>query len=384
MTITTDIQSRPRVTDWTELARTVGTELAAGVAERDRSGAVARDGFARLRETGATAALVPVELGGGGATYAEAGAMLRELARHDSATAVTLAMHTHVVAQQVWRHRHGLDARAPLGKVAAGAILVTSGASDWVGSSGRAHAVAGGFRVSARKSPVSGCEVGDILVTSIRWDEAPDGPQVLHCSVPCTADGVRIDPTWDTLGLRATGSHTVVLDDVFVPDAAVALTRPADVWHPVWNMVLGAAMPLIMATYLGIGDAAVALARDAARGDGAPTLQLLGEMSNSFLTACDAVDAMFVESDDLRFDNTDEHASRVLSRKTVVTDALVATIDRALEIAGGRGYSRTCALERLHRDVIGCHHHPLPRARQLEFSGRVAVGLAPVAGPGQR
>ena len=50
--------------------------------------------------------------------------------------------------------------------------------------------------------------------------------------------------------MRATGSHTVVLDDVFVPDAAVALIRPADVWHPVWNTVVTAAMPLIMLSAL--------------------------------------------------------------------------------------------------------------------------------------
>ena len=105
-----------------------------------------------------------------------------------------------------------------------------------------------------------------MLVTSFRWDDSPDGPQVLHGSVPFAADGVSIEPTWDTLGLRATGSHTVVLDGVFVPDEAVSLTRPADVWHPVWNIVLGAALPLIMAAYLGVADAAVDLALDGAAG----------------------------------------------------------------------------------------------------------------------
>jgi acyl-CoA dehydrogenase len=288
-------------------------------------------------------------------------------------------MHTHVVAQQVWRHRHGLDAEAVLRKVAAGAFLATSGASDWVGSSGVTTAVDGGFRVSARKAPVSGCEVADVLVTSVRWDTAPDGPRVLHCSVPLTADGVSVDHTWDTLGLRATGSHTVVLEGVFVPEAAVSLVRPADVWHPVWNMVLGAAMPLIMATYLGVADAAVAIAIEATAGrDDATTAQLLGEMVNAHLAATDGVDAMFAESADLAFDNTDEHASRTLARKTVVADALVATVDHAMEVVGGRSYSRSSDLERLHRDVLGCRYHPLPRARQLEFSGRVAAGLSPV------
>ncbi|MGO4614204.1 hypothetical protein AB4305_09090 [Nocardia sp. 2YAB30] len=85
-------------------------------------------------------------------------------------------------------------------------------------------------------------------------------PEVRHCAVPLDADGVRIEQTWDTLGLRASGSHTVVLEDVFVPDAAVSLTRPADAWPPIPNTVIGAAMPLVMAAYLGIADGAVNLA----------------------------------------------------------------------------------------------------------------------------
>ena len=136
-------------------------------------------------------------------------------------------------------------------------ILVSTGASDWVESHGSASPVEGGFRVSARKSPASGAPAGAILVSSARWETAPDGPQVIHFSVPFAADGVSIEETWDTMGMRATGSHTVVLDDVFVPEAAVALVRPAGVWHPVWNTVVGAAMPLIMSVYVGVAEAAV-------------------------------------------------------------------------------------------------------------------------------
>jgi acyl-CoA dehydrogenase len=290
-------------------------------------------------------------------------------------------MHAHLVATQVWRHRHGLDATKVFRKVVDDrAVLISTGASDWVASSGRARRVEGGFEVSARKSPASGCEAGHVLVTSIRWDDAPDGPKVLHCSVPMSAEGVRIERTWDTLGLRATGSHTVVLEDVFVPDAAVALTRPADEWHPVWNAVLGSAMPLILSAYLGIADAAVEAARAAVAGRPAPhVLQLLGEMLNAHTTAADVVAAMFRDADDLRFAATDEHASRTLSRKTVATEALIDTVRLAVEVTGGAGYTRSSDLERLYRDVHGCLFHPLPRARQTTFTGRVALGLSPVA-----
>ena len=367
-------------TDWTALARAVGTDLQAGVAAYDRSGQIAVGAFDTLRATGLTSALAPADFGGGGASHGDMGQVLRELGRHDPATAVTLSMHSHLVATQVWRHNHGLDAEKVFRKVVDDrAILVSTGASDWVGSNGTVRKVDGGFRASARKGPASGCEVGHVLVTSLRWDDAPDGPQVLHCSVPLSADGVSIDLTWDTLGMRATGSHTVVLDDVFIPDAAISLARPADQWHPIWNIVCGAALPLIMSAYIGIADSAVELARSAVSGRSEPhVLQLLGEMLNAHTTAADVVAAMYVDSGNLQFDNTDAVASRMLSRKTVASDALIQTVRLALEVTGGLGYTRSSDIERLYRDVHGCLFHPLPRAKQTHLTGRVALGMSPV------
>ncbi|MBF6324175.1 acyl-CoA dehydrogenase family protein [Nocardia cyriacigeorgica] len=376
MTVTTDLLD---TTDWIARAREVGETLRPGVAERDRSGRLSTEAFDRLRAAGLTAALVPREFGGGGATHREMGAILRELGRHDPATAVAFAMHSHLVAAQVWRHKHGMDAGVVFGKVVSGAILVSTGASDWVESNGRAHRVDGGYLVSARKAPASGCEVGTVAVTSIRWDDAPDGPRVLHCAIPMNAPGVRIEQTWDTLGLRASGSHTIVFDEVFVPDAAVAMIRPADTWPPILNTVIGAAMPLVMSAYLGIADAAVELTAALITGRADPhTLQLAGEMMNAHTTAEDLIAAMFTASDNLEFAATEPYAARILSRKTVAANALIDTVRLAVETVGGVGYSRTCELEMYYRDIHGCLFHPLPRAKQTRFTGRVLLGHGPM------
>jgi len=155
---------------------------------------------------------------------------------------------------------------------------------------------------------------------------------------------------------------------VFVPTAAVALVRPADVWHPVWNTTMGVALPLIMAAYLGIADTAVDIATASLAGRAtAPSVQMVGEMGNAHRTAVDLVDAMFRDADDLNFANTDDLASRTLSRKTVVADAVIQTVRLAIEASGGMGYSRPAGLERLLRDAHGSVFHPLPRARQLTF-----------------
>lgn len=369
----------PTARDWTATAAEIGLLAQPNVAQRDRDGTLPVDVLEAARAAGLTTALVPLDHGGGGATHAEVGAALRELARFDPSAAVTLSMHSHLVAFQVWRHKHGQDASAFFQKVVGGAFLVSTGASDWVSSSGSATKVEGGYRVTARKQPASGAEMGDIAVTSIRWEQPGEAPQVLHCAIPFAADGVRVEQSWDTLGLRATGSHTVVFEDVFVPDAAVSLVRPADVWHPVWNIVMGAAMPLIMSAYAGIADEAVATALEMVSGrDEDHMAQLAGEMVTAHLTGIDAVEAMLASSQDLTFDNTDESSSRLLARKATAADAFVQTVRLAVELTGGRGFSRSTDLERLYRDVHGVLFHPLPRARQSRFTGRVALGHSPV------
>jgi acyl-CoA dehydrogenase len=361
-----------------ETVASIASGLRTSAPEFDRTGELDVEAFERLRTAGVTAALVPSAFGGSGVTHAEMGEILRVLGAGDPAVAVTLAMHSHLVAAQVWRHHHGIDAEPFLRKVAAGAIAISTGASDWIASNGTAAKVEGGFRVSARKSPASGCEVGDLLVTSVHYND--DEPKVIHCAIPFSAEGLTIERTWDTLGLRATGSHTVVLDDVFVPDGAVSLTRSATEWHPVWNTVLGAALPLIMAAYVGIADAAVESVLELVHGRSEEHMyQLTGEMMNAYTTGADTVRAMFLDADDLRFNNTNALAAAMLTRKTTATDALIHTVRLAIELIGGAGFSRASTLERLYRDIHGSLFHPLPRAKQTRLTGRVTLGLAPVA-----
>jgi len=64
----------------------------------------------------------------------------------------------------------------------------------------------------------------------------------------------------------------------------------------------------------------------------------------------------------------------------------MATVKLAVESSGGFGYTRSAGLEKLFRDLQTCMFHPLPRAKQLRFTARVAQGLEPAGLPteGQR
>jgi acyl-CoA dehydrogenase len=365
---------------WTADAEDVAVVIGQEAAEHDQRGEFVHEAFGVLRERGFLGMLVPADLGGGGASHAETCAALATLAHGCPAAALTLSMHSHLVAAQVWRHKRSLPAPV-LSRVAGeNLMLISTGAADWLDSQGTAARVEGGYRVSARKSPSSGAPAGDVLVTSARWDDSPDSPQVIHFAVPFSAEGVSVETTWDTMGMRATGSDTVVLDDVFVPEEAVALTRPAGEWHPVFNAIVGAALPLVMSVYVGVAEAAVerSIALAAKRSDPSVVAPVVGRMLNRLHAAQDAIGTAIALSDDLRFEATTEHATAVLSRKTIAADAVIEAVRLAMEAAGGAGYSTAAGIERLYRDVHGSLYHPLPAAKQELFSGRLALGLDPV------
>lgn len=378
MTIAAPERHRPD-TDWSARADEVAATIAPLAAAHDRAGTFTADAMDVVRAAGLLTAPIPAELGGGGATHGETCAMLRRLGAACASTAVTLSMHDHLVCTQVFRWRHGQHAETVLRRVAdEGLFLVSTGASDWLGSNGSARRVDDGFVVRARKSPASGAPAGDVLVTSIRWDDAPDGPQVVHASVPFSAPGVRVEATWDAVGLRGTGSDTVVLEDVHIPDAAVSLVRPADRWHPVWNSVLGTALPLIMSAYLGVADRAVEVATSSVAADPPPHVTaLVGSMGNHHAMAEDAVAAMVAAADDLHFSPEDHVAAAALTRKTNAAEAVLATVRLAVQVVGGRAFSSGHELARLLRDAHGAGFHPLPPARQVELTGRMALGVDP-------
>src|SRR5690606_16990227 len=121
------------------------------------------DNYLELKQHRVFSAGVPAELEGGGASHAELCALVRELAHHCGSTALALSMHTHLLAATVWRWRQGQPVEPLLRRIAAEQlVLISTGASDWLESSGNAEKVDGGYRVTARKVFCSGCPMGDL------------------------------------------------------------------------------------------------------------------------------------------------------------------------------------------------------------------------------
>lgn len=89
---------------------------------------------------------------------------------------------------------------------------------------GRARRVEGGWRLSGRWPFVTGGPVADRIVVGATV-EGPRPRPLAYALLP--AEQVTILDTWDTVGLRGTGSHDVTLEDAFVPDDLVGVAATA-------------------------------------------------------------------------------------------------------------------------------------------------------------
>ena len=360
-----------------DLAHTLGRSFATRSAAYDQNYAFVKENYEALKSSGIFTALIPQELGGLGISHQDMGEFIRIIGSYDGSTALALSMHQHLVSANVWKYKQHKGGEEVLKKVVENQwVLISTGAKDWLDSNGSMQKTEGGYLVSATKFFASQSAYANILVTSACYEDLEQGPQVLHFSFPVSAEGVTILDDWYTLGMRGTGSNTVRFENVFVPDDAIALKRPKGLFHPLYNVIVTVAMPLIMAAYVGVAEhAANLIMKKAKKSDVHPGHfpYLLAEMNNQLTNAQIVWRDMLRITNNFDFKPVDKYGHEILTRKSLVANAVIATVQKAMEAMGGSAFYQKNGLEQLFRDVQGARYHPLPEKEQQVFSSNYLI-----------
>lgn len=362
-----------------ETAKTLSQLFAQRAADHDENDRFAESNIFDLKKCGLLSAAVPAALGGSGADVRTLSRILRIIAQSCGSTGLVLSMHTHQVAIPAWRWRQDAAARPQvepmLRRVADENILLSSsGGSDWIGGSGKAERVDGGYRITARKVFSSGSPAADLMMTGAICDE-DGGPTFLHFAVPMTAKEVTVLDTWRTLGMRATGSQDILIEGLFIPDEAIAFRRKTGEWHPALQLVSSIATPLIYSVYLGVAESARDIVIGMARKKpGSPRLQALAGRMDTALAAARMAHESMIEASERNAPSTETVNDIMIGRRLVEENAL-RVAELALELAGGAGFYRNQELERRFRDIQAARYHPLQKEAQTEYTGAMALGL---------
>ena len=219
------------MTEAVELARDLAPAFAARAAAYDKDGVFPAADFDEIRSTGLLGLLVPADLGGMGATFGSYLPVARELARGSGATALIFNMHASVtgalagIPADVARALGAGDAffahRDRVLRMAVDGALFGVAMSEH-GAGSRMSEVAtayqredDGWRIKGSKTFCSGAGHANAYLIAAR-----NGETVSQFLVPA-GDGVDVEPTWDSMGMRATASHDIRLDTHVPHDALV-------------------------------------------------------------------------------------------------------------------------------------------------------------------
>jgi alkylation response protein AidB-like acyl-CoA dehydrogenase len=199
-----------------DTVRALQPTIAAQSAVFDERRGLPEDVVAVLREAGCCRLLTPEWKSGTPPAYPDALEVVEAIAEADASAAWVVAQ--GALAQIILGY---LPRTSQASLYKCGADLVAAGA---FAPKGRATRVTDGWEVSGRWPFVSGCEHADwiyvhcLVVEDRRVVSGPGGqPQTRLVVFP--RDAVTILDTWDSNGLRGSGSHDVELRHVHCPDS---------------------------------------------------------------------------------------------------------------------------------------------------------------------
>ena len=376
-----------------DLAARLADDFAQRAGEHDRANTFPAENWPLMQEAGYLRLTVPEELGGFGAGLGEFFLAQGRLAEGCGATALAVNMHLSACAQLAngWRRTRGERAEALLRQAAAGESVIASCTSE-AGFSGAledcatiATRVDGGYRLTGRKIFFTESDVATHFVTNARLEHPGLGPQMVFFNgVPTDAPGLSIVRTWDTLGMRATQSNDLVLDDVFVPEDALFHAYPVGRLDALVGLnVMTWAVPSFGVVSLGIATAGLEWVRrsviDRGRGHDPEVSHAIARMEILLESARATLFRHAHEVDTGRHEGLPvlEVYARGNLAKYVACENAIAIMDLALEVAGGTGYHRRFPLERLYRDVRAGSIMPYSAPEARKLFAQVALGVEP-------
>jgi alkylation response protein AidB-like acyl-CoA dehydrogenase len=385
------------------LADVLAEDFATRAPAHDRDASYPHASIDALKDAGYFAAPIPPRYGGLGAESVHDLVLASSrLARGDASVAIGVNMHLVAVLNMVrrWRiavagghTRRAAAFAASMRQIAKERVVLAAAVSEPGQDLTRPRTTATrtdtGWRIDGRKIFCTMSPAATTLYTAVTFRDDRGAERYGYALVPVDTPGVVVHDDWNALGMRASGSNSVTLDGVEVPDSVLRGGFPLGHAAPFMERNLAAGLFHASAS-LGIAEAAQQHALDAigARGRGADDARTrsLAAESAIEMTVCRAAlarGAGLIDEHEAAHPAThgsDEELVALFSEaqaiKTYVNEAAARLVDRALALAGGAAFRSGHPIARAYRDVrAGAFMNPLASGRAYELIGQVALGL---------
>ena len=373
--------------------------------QADRTSTLCRDNFEDLARAGVTGAFVPEELGGFGlASIHDWIVGIAALARGDASTAIATNMHLAIC--RAFAHAYNAAGSVPpgdplreqLSAVAAGRMLIcataTEAGTDNLHPLTEATRVADGWRIDGTKLFVTLSPAATHLGMNLRIRDGGQD-QIATSLLPIDTPGIVPQDDWDALGMRGSGSQSVRFDNVRVPDYGVRALAPWGQWSVAMLMNRALANLPLVGAFLGIAEAAHAIALEAVASGGRRQSSLhtkpgvhhhIAELEIELAQCRSILQRTGVAVDEflgVHGVRPPLEAAHQLMKdyqlaKWVVNRGAIEIVGKAMDLVGGASFMAGHPLARLYRDVrAGPFMQPYSPSEARQYIGQVALGLLP-------
>ncbi|MBD2342826.1 acyl-CoA dehydrogenase family protein [Anabaena subtropica] len=356
-----------------ELVASLAADFATRAAIHDRDSSFPFENFQALHQAQLLNLTVPQEFGGQGANYTTICKVIEKIASGDASTALVLTMHylQHSNAARTRNWHPTVYERLCRESVTGIVLLNAARVEPELGTPARgglpatiAKKTSDGWLITGHKQYTTGSPILSYFIVWARTDEAE--PRVGSFLVPRDFPGVRIEKTWDHLGMRATGSHDLILENVLIPQEYALDLHFLNTSLAPDPLKLAGGSLWLSALYQGVATAArnwlveyLHERQPANLGDSLATLP-------RFQTAVGEIEALLYANQRLIYSlandiDQGEYDTKVaLQAQTVkylATNNAIRAVEIGLELIGNPGLSKKNPLERHYRDVLCSRIH---------------------------
>ena len=321
-----------------------------------------RDVFRKLGELGFLGVLFPEEYGGAGLSYMDYAAIVEEIAAVDPSIALAVAAHNSLGSNHLFQFGTDAQRRRYMPKLTSGEWLAAWGlteaeaGSDSSGTKTTAVRDGDQWVLNGSKNFITNASVGSLAVLMAVTDRAKGNRGISAFIVELANPGIRVGKKENKLGMRASDTCTLVMEDCRIAADAL-LGEEGSGWVDSMKILDGGRIS-IAALSVGLArgayEASLKYAKER-RQFGRPIAEFEAIQFYLAEMATDIDAGRLLTQRAAAAKDAGQPVTRLSAQaKLFASEMAVKATDRGIQIHGGYGFTKDFPVEKFFRDVKLC------------------------------